>query len=253
MKKPIVFALFFSILLILFSFYLVNRKSQSIVSKPTLIPFENSEQYPEALWQLYTSTSTPSEDGDTDTLTGTDLVSRQLILDYLNLARSGEASEENSQLLIEKYVDSIPTLISSKVLSPLDLKIVPSTSKNIKNYSEELVGIYNKYSVGFSKFNTNNFEDIFDPETKKMFEEMSQIYRETAESLSKMNVLSDIINEHLSLVNLHYKNAESAKRLSASENDPASGLAGIVHLSENYNIEIQVINNINQYLIENDI
>lgn len=70
-------------------------------------------------------------------LSKTDIIGRQLILDYVELATSGQATEANIAALAERYVESIPNLNTVTKISPFDVKSVANNLANFQRYNDE--------------------------------------------------------------------------------------------------------------------
>lgn len=190
-----------------------------------------------------TGTSTPPED-----LTGTDLIGRQLIMDYVAMARNGQVTDENLTALAERYVESIPTLISTQKVDPLDLKIVANTKENFSSYASSFDTIYRAYSTAFAdKYLGRGIE------TESVSSDFAVIYENTAAKLKTMAVPAELAEPHLALIDTYLENASAMKALSKSESDPSSSFAGIIVLQSNLEKEQSAIDKIESVLNQNGI
>src|SRR4051812_19067963 len=61
----------------------------------------------------------------TEPLTTTDLIGRQMLSDYLNLAAAGEATDDSVAALAAKYVDNIGAASPVDVATSADIHVVP--------------------------------------------------------------------------------------------------------------------------------
>lgn len=190
-----------------------------------------------------TATITPQEE-----LTGTDLVGRQLIMDYLSLASAGAVTEESLMNLAERYVESIPTLSVAKTISPLELRVVNNGQANLERYATEMTAIHRKYALEMRRLEpeTQNLEDS---STNYAFAGKAHlIYADTAEKMSALSVPAMVAEMHVKLVNVYMANAASMQALSQAESDSASAFAGLIKLSENTEAEVYLLDEIGKTL-----
>ena len=112
-------------------------RSHSNKTAPTLVAVDNSAAS-ETNDYTPTSTSDLGTQAPDENLTTTDLVGRQLITDYINLARAGQATDENLASLGNKYADGVSNLQlnSAPIVSLSDLSTVADTKANFKTYDE---------------------------------------------------------------------------------------------------------------------
>ena len=83
-------------------------------------------------------------------LTDTDIISRNLILDYIGLAMNGQATEMSISALANQYAEKVPTLHKIVKVGYQDIKITSDSKANFNNYSNELGKIYNEHTVNIS-------------------------------------------------------------------------------------------------------
>lgn len=191
----------------------------------------------------------------TEPLTGTDLIGRQLMTDYLNLATSGQINEDSIANLADKYVESIPTLISSEQVLFTDLQLVSNDKTNFEKYAKEISEVYKQYSAGMLKLESNRGftsftinQDFSDASTQ-----MASLYQKTASGLRNLFVPVAIAQNHLDLVNLYLKNSAGMFSMSKAENDPASAFAGLIIISGNINKEVELWGSVQEVLTKNGV
>ncbi len=195
--------------------------------------------------------NTSSSTAETENLTGTDLIGRQLILDYVSLAQEGQASAENLNLLAENYVDSLPTLISAQKIYSTDIQVVTNNSANFQKYSDEMESIYKDYSSGlFGSYSERDYLSETDG-GKEMYIKMAKVYQETADRLKSLAIPNAVGEEHLELINTYLENAAGMRSVANSETDAASSFAGVITISSNLEDEQRLLEEIEKIVNEN--
>lgn len=187
-----------------------------------------------------------TEAPSTGSLSGTDLISRQMILDYVEMARNGGATEKNLEALANKYIDSVPTLISSKKLAYTDLKIVTNTQINFNIYAREIENAYIAYTKKVSDSERRAGET--DDEINDVSQSMGVAYEDMVSVLQNMSVPAELAPAHLDLTNTYLKSAAAMKSISELGSDPASSFAGLIVIKENVAKEEESISQIRTIL-----
>jgi hypothetical protein len=250
MRRRIVLALFASVVLIGMASW--SRFSGGEAEENSLAVVENNEgkeTYYDKLVKDYLETSTTTTNVSPENLTGTDLIGRQLILDYVDLASRGQATEANLNALAEKYVESIPTLIVSKKLNYFDLKVMPNNKTDFKNYSAAIEKIYLDY---ISKMTEDSYdENMVGSENTALVLDIGNIYQETASVLQKLPVPAALVEAHLKLTNAYFENASAMNSVAGVDTDPASSFAGLIIVKNNLEKEEDALSKIREILAEN--
>ena len=185
-------------------------------------------------------------------LSNTDLIGRQLILDYIGLAASGQATEANITALANEYVEKIPTLHKTGKIVSQDIKALPDTKTNIKNYSDELARVYKEHAEHINAVNANNLgtsNNIYTP----FAESMAIIYKGTALKLKGFYVPLSLVPLHLELVNTHLSSAAAMNSIFETEKDPVTAFAGLITMSKNLDEEVIILKEIDNFLKTNAI
>lgn len=196
-----------------------------------------------------TATSTPSEKGP---LSSTDLIGRGLIMDYIGLAASGQATEASIATLANQYVTSIPALSKAQTISYSDLKKVTDTKINFQNYADELIKIHNSYAEIINGTNLDAFTNL-NPNLYSMASTLGQAYIEAASKLKSLPVPTSLIQVHLQLVNSYFSSAAAMNAISGTETDSAAAFAGLITLNDNLTKEDAFLSEISQILTSNGI
>lgn len=196
-----------------------------------------------------TSTVAVAED-----LSSTDIVGRQLILDYVNLAASGGASISSINALADKYVDSIPSLNKAEPLNITDIKIVADSKVNFQNYAEVITDIHNSYAqelvgLGISGVGLNTLG----PELYAFTKAFSQAYKKAAFRLESLPVPQSLASKHLELINSYLSSAAAMESIAHTEEDSAEALAGIIVLKTNLDKEDSLLVEISDILTLNEL
>lgn len=258
MKPGIIAALVASVILIGSALY-VRFDRQS--APPSLVAL-NNEKLPDEYYSQVVSNflgasstsavaaSTPSTNNEP--LTTTDLVGRQLILDYVGLIQAGDTSAESFSNLADRYSDSIPGIVSVNKLTLLDLHVVSNTNTNFTAYSQALGSAYSNYASQLvGSYSSNNV--TLSASSIDMFKKMSRIYQQIGDSLKAMSVPSDVSSLHLELTNIYLENAINMGALGDAQSDPAASLAGLIAYRSNAAAEQEVILKIQKILSDHGV
>ncbi|MDP2651209.1 MAG: hypothetical protein Q8O98_01310 [bacterium] len=167
-------------------------------------------------------------------LTDTGLISRQLILEYVDLAANGQASSANLEALAEKFVNQVPNLNKTSSLGLIDLKVVANSQINFQIYADALVSIQREHgqristaSAGARSFNTLNSA------TYAKLNSMAATYANSAERLKALAVPAELAQAHLQLTNSYLSNASAMRAISQADQDSSNAFAGIIILNQN--------------------
>ena len=187
-------------------------------------------------------------------LSDTEIIGRQLIADYINLAMSGQATETSINALADRYVESIPTLNKTPAISYADIKVVPNIKVNFQNYANELMTIHKNYAERIARTYTKGANlNTLGPELYSLTATFSIAYEDAASKLKNMAVPASIVPAHIQLVNSYLSSAMSMRAVSETEQDAATSFAGLIMLNDNLKKEDALINTISQILTSNDI
>lgn len=242
MRFRIVVALSVSVLLILGSLF--YRHATLAKAPVNLIPTEQiaseatSSAYDYAASQAVATTT--RED-----LSTTDLIGRQLISSYLDLAATGQATSDNLNALADQYAAQIPSLSVGEKIDVRDLQVVDDTQENLQAYADTLMATYKEFRgrVGSSGINNNDINLLnasFLPTAKAM----SSVYSEAGHALASMPVPRSLVLAHINLTNNLFSNAAALNTLTLVDSDPAVALSGLINLSANLRNEAPLLTEI---------
>jgi hypothetical protein len=168
-------------------------------------------------------------------LNKTDLIGRQLIFDYIELATGGNASDETIQALADKYAESIPTLSTPKKVTAFEIKTTTETKENFQAYADNITRIHTSFATKTRMAGavpTELGQTLYSTSKK-----VGEAYLATAEELKKIPVPTSLVPLHLELVNKYYSSGSAMISLSKADSDPAIAFAGIIALRENTGAE----------------
>ena len=233
-------ALLISVVLIVtalaYRFNAKNNTTSALVALPTIVP-PNSLTSPSDVNALADASATPQAQ-----LTNTDLVSRQLIGDYISLAASGKATDESVNALAEKYAGQIPSLSVSKTISITDLKAGGNSQSDYQAYGDQLKKIYTSYKDAATKAKASSTTGA--PPTAALIKAFSQ----TASQLQNMPVPLELVNLHLQLVNLFLSSTAALEYMNEATTDPMTAFSGIITLNQDLDKEETVSKSIDMVL-----
>ena len=197
---------------------------------------------------------TPPSSAPSENLSSTDLIGRQMVADYMALSANGKATSENINSLAEKYVESIPSLISPEQFSLFDLKIVTNNKANFGLYAEKVMQIYREYASELLSIQSGGgVSTLLASGSGEAASKMNLAYAGTARKLKEISTPQAVSQLHLNLVNLYLENAAAMKSISTLNVDPANAFAGLILMSGNINEEAQLLGGIEQVLTANGI
>ncbi|MDD2935436.1 MAG: hypothetical protein PHX25_03100 [Candidatus Pacebacteria bacterium] len=189
---------------------------------------------------------------DEENLTETDKLSRDLLVDYLSMKKSGTLNENKSNLveyLSQGAINSSADMMG-KTYTYSDLNIVES---NTKNEFDEYKTIFIKTMT----FNNNPsqdftiFKNALQSKDKLKLKELNTIislYEGMLKNLLKMNVPSDLAQSHLIILNSFDDMIESTKIMSNIFEDPVAGLAGMSARISSEEVFLVGLNKLNDIL-----
>ena len=256
MRSGVILAVLASLVLVGGAFW---YRFQTPEPTPNLVAVTNETPTSEAFYNelfanFVNAASSTSATTPEDPKTGTELIGRQLMLDYLNLAGTGQATEANLQALADQYVESIPTLNYASRVTFGDLVIVGNDKEDFRTYSNGLGMIYQKHAGAVTS--GSSMEEVSNSITNAHYaflKKAGQSYTDQAIDLKNLPVPAKLANAHLKLVNLHLSSGAALESFSKTEEDPASGFAGVIILNQNLNEETTILQEIGTILSQNGI
>lgn len=252
MQTRVVVALSLSLILIVAASW--SRFFGESGSNGNLLLVENTtsnDHYEEVMQQFLKGD--PANTVSPENLSSTDLIGRQLVLDYVSLARNGQATEANLTALTEKYVESIPTLMAAQKINLTDLNVVSNDKANFQKYAGEISIIYSEYASGLLKIYSGEESSKLGIFSVEVSGKMTGIYSKTAAQLQAQQVPASLAQAHLDLINVYLENAFAMESLVSLEDDPARAFAGLLAAKKNVSTEAELLAEIERDLKSNGI
>lgn len=253
MRSRITLALFFSLVLILGASWFRAGNEKVVVSVTSVDKPSGSDSYqftPESTSDLSkTDVGTPDEN-----LTTTDLVGRQLISEYMNLASAGQATEESITNLANKYADAIADIQTSPKVNALEINVVSNSKSNFQTYDLITTEIEKKRikSINAIGINTKSI-DASNTLLNETVLKISRAYETAAQELKKIAVPSALLTLHVSLINNYLSISSGAGSIPEGESDSALAFAQVVGAADAIKGSEQIVADIIKILLANGI
>lgn len=215
--------------------------------------FGVDKEYDEELLRDFLEPRTAGTTSPENSLSNTEIIGRQLILDYVDLAGSGEATEEDITALAERYAEGIRNLNPAQSISRADIKVIPNTQINLQNYADSLTKIYKEYAESIKRGQIGASPSILNQALYLFARVFSAAYTDIALKLKNMPVPDLLVSTHVQLVNNYFSSAAAMEAVSKTENDSTSAFAALVALNENVDKETALLDEITQILTANGI
>lgn len=189
-------------------------------------------------------------------LTTTDLVGRQLAVDYINLIQSDQISEEAIDNLIEQYVGGVGNLQLSlaPVITLAEIITVADTKANFVAYDDITTQIDNeRVNKANQAYGQGQDLDTLSSGIYILAQTIGEAYERAAAELKKIKVPTSLASLHLKLINNYLSTALGMKSIANTENDSTMAMAGMISASRNIEEEKQIVNQIIGILIKNGV
>lgn len=202
----------------------------------------------------FTSPKTSSTTPPQEPLSNTDLIGRQLIMDYVGLAGSGQATETSIISLANQYAENITVFNKAVKIGVQDIKTVSNTKANLENYSNNLAKIYVEHAEAINKaYAGEPSANALNKMSYLFAKNASATYANTAMKLKNLPAPLVLATTHLELVNIHLSSASAMNAIFEAEEDPITAVAGFIIVNENLDKEVAVLKEIEQILKTNEI
>lgn len=199
---------------------------------------------------------TEGESYTTDT--ETDIISKKLFAEYINLKQSGNFNEESVAAAANNLVAE--EIQNKKVIQyyfPKDIKTFSSDNKVLlKSYGNSFAAIRTKYQKQYLEnplVKEGETANLIDPEFLKGLIRVSEVYKNMALELSKIAVPKDLADTHIEILNNYMASSDGLKEMSALSSDPVLGMIGTQRHMEAEGKEKTLLNELAKYLIKNKI
>lgn len=216
-------------------------------SAPTLVAVETKRDYTDIYWPEKIEDTT----NDEASLTTTDLVSRQLMGDFMNLSINGQATQGSIENLAGRYAELIESLggASAEEFMLSDLNVVPANQNTLASYRQSL----DEAKESFWIDSEESADEIDESDEYEAAIVMSILYESMVNRLLELSVPQSVASAHLALVNNYSTLAAEMLLVSNSDSDPMLIIANLSSLSDNLDREERLWGNIDQILAKHDL
>ena len=203
------------------------------------------------LADLIKASSTPQISAEP--LTQTDLVSRQLFSDYIELSSGGNRSLGNIKALASKYAESILKNTEQNTVKVEQLIIVPNSEESLSVYGKIIMNLRNKNKNLISLHYGNGVTDINSLAFQKFILEASELYQDAVNELLLTAVPAILADNHIALINNYLSSSRAMQALSKISSDPISAYTALNTQAKNTKEEDELLLKIQIALISNGI
>ncbi|MDB5254115.1 MAG: hypothetical protein JWL80_181 [Parcubacteria group bacterium] len=185
----------------------------------------------------------------------TDLISRQLLSDYLNLASQGQNTDQGIASLADKYADSIVTLNTASISASGELKVVPDSKDNLQAYGKTLSASYNKYHdlTASTVKNGGGFSDLESPAFASTMKSLSILFRQSAVELQAMPVPASLSTLHSKLIKNFLSSSSQFVALSNVNTDSTGAFGALAAQASNSTEQTEILGQIQTTLLANSV
>lgn len=163
--------------------------------------------------------------------TETDIISKKLFAEYINLKQSGNFNEESVTATVNNLVaDEIQNKKVVQYYFPKDIKTFPSGNKILlKSYGNSFASIRNRYENQYLDnplVKEGEVANLIDPKFQEGLIRFSDAYKKMATELSKLSVPKDLAETHMEILNAYMASSDGLRELSMISKDPVMAMIG---------------------------
>ncbi len=237
LSKKLLVSSVLGVLIIGGAFYISNKRNSTPIIIET--PVQNTATTDDKL--VYNPDNSPTEDStdnsatdEPESLTETDILTRNVIGPYLKQLKDGNYTPESGQQIVERATDYMLQLNFTPTTAT-ELNIITDTSKPaVEIYKTQLQQalqpIFNlkEYELTiYARAIRDNSKDDFDS-----LANIATVYNNAALEVLKVPVPKDVSAVHLAIVNSLRKFSVILTELSKGYDDPAASLSGTANFSQ---------------------
>lgn len=213
--------------------------------QPNLVTIENLDIYGLSDKDFVNDFLKPKAEGasyESEPLSNTDIITRKLLMSYLDTAVSGKGVVNTNTLntIADHYVDETVNLHTFNSVSIQEISLVQDNETNARNYAKEFSKIYSNYTWEITLLTKN----------LKNTEALAVAYENMSHSLKALPVPLSVSVLHLQLVNNHASTAAAMRSMKEVEIDPIKTIAGMAAIKENVLKETSALADIDRILRE---
>ncbi len=190
--------------------------------------------------------------------TMTNAMTEDLFLNYINLKNGSELDSKSKANLINSIANKISKKDNLKIYTSKDLKIIPDSYVNLKNYGNEIATIFLKYTQNpKADYNVVNIlNKIITTKDNKYYSELEPsilAYKDISKKLLGVSTPKSSAVVHLAMINIYETIATSLEDIVKSPNDSLRGLIGVSRYNQQIKQVQIVIKDLSNFFIKNKI
>lgn len=171
-------------------------------------------------------------------LTNTDMISRQLFADYLDLSASSQNNQKGLGYLANQYAQNIlkQDTIPKKQITTTEINVVADSSEAKLAYSTKVFALRNKYTaLARTTLDSQGTGGVLDINSIAVFgKQISEMYSNAAEEMIALpGVPVSLAETHVAIIKNYLESSEAMKKLSQLQNDPLLLYSALKTQSEN--------------------
>lgn len=225
--------------------------SSSIVAVENLDPAVSNE----AFLADFISTTTPISTTSAEPLSQTDIIGRQLFLDFMALKSSGQITPSSISSLANKYAENlVGQNMQVKQISLKQVVVVTDSEENFIAYSKAITNIRNEYkNIVTIQYSKEGVTDTNNQAFSTFMDAVGKLYEAAAGKLLATKVPVSLSQNHVELINNYLENAKAMEALANMSDDPMSAVTALKTQTENTNKERGLLLKIQQTMVASGI
>lgn len=191
-------------------------------------------------------------------ITMTNAMTEDLFLNYANLKSGGSLDSKSKEDLINSIANKISKKDNLRIYTKRDLKVIPDSDVNLKNYGNEIATIFLKYTqnpkVDYNVVNILN--KIITTKDDKYYSELKPsilAYKDISKELLKVSTPKSSAVVHLAMINIYETISASLEDISKTPSDSLRGLIGVSRYNQQMKQVQIVIKALSNVFIKNKI
>jgi hypothetical protein len=247
LRFNIVLALLISVILIGGSVFM--RTYNNFSQEPLLLAVSGPENplfSDEAILEPNTSNTTASS----TPLNTTDIISRQLFSDYIELSAKNQATPENLSALAGRYAEAILSSNSAPFVNEGQIILTSDSNEALLTYNRAFFNTRDKYTAQVTGLPQQFvFSDVSDPQFKAFMITLGGLYAQVASDLIKIPVPQSLAKNHVKLINNYLSNHKASLVIADFSENPIEAFSALNIQSKNSAEEAALLSNIRVALL----
>lgn len=201
----------------------------------------------------FDTASSSATSTDTEKLTDTDLISRQLFSEYVSLAANGQSTQTSLDALGDKYAQNISNLSKASTIMSSDVATVTNSTSTFAAYNNSLGAINTKYQAKLASLVPSSLATDPNGISPALANSMADLYSREATELEALHVPVALLTDHVKYVNLYLRHVWDMKAIANISADPIDATAAISAEYTSFDDEQQIAADMNRILMSGGI